>query len=136
MRIYPDLKNVTAVARTDQDKLKQLVYQLNSVFATKIELKALHLRGEIGNFLILNVQNYAPFKIFDDHEEFMSLNESDKIVNNLYIKKASGIDQIKNKLIKYIKPGLIKLFHFLFNLCTNFGIHPFKLENRDSDYAI
>ena len=43
------------------------------------------------------------------------------IIINLDIKKAPGINQINNKLIK---PGLIKLLHYVFNLCISFGIHP------------
>ena len=41
-----------------------------------------------------------------------------------YIKKAPGIDWINNKLIKDLKPGLIKFLHIFFNLYINFGIHP------------
>ena len=48
--------------QTHQDKLKQFVYQLKSVFATKIELKDQDLEQKIGNFFILDVQNYLPLK--------------------------------------------------------------------------
>ena len=40
--------------------------------------------------------NYSPLKIVDEHEEFISLNKINKIINNLEIKKVSGIDQINN----------------------------------------
>ena len=43
----PDLKNGAAIAKTDQDKLKQFAEQLKSVFATKIELKNKNLEREI-----------------------------------------------------------------------------------------
>ena len=36
------------------------------MFATKIELKDKGLEREIGNFLILNIQDYSPMKIVDD----------------------------------------------------------------------
>ena len=40
------------------------------------------------------------------------------------MKKSPGLDSINNKLIKYLKPALLKFLHFFFNLCINFGIHP------------
>ena len=58
---YPGFKNGTAIA-THQDKLKQFFYQLKSVFATKIQLKDQDLEQKIGNFFILDVQNYLPLK--------------------------------------------------------------------------
>ena len=73
---YPDLKNGSAIAKTDQDKLKQFAEQLTSVFATKIELKDKILEREIGNFLILNIQDYSPLKIIDDQEELISINDT------------------------------------------------------------
>ena len=51
-------------------------------------------------------------KIVADYKKFISPNEIDKIVNNLDIKKAPGIDQINNQLIKHVKPGHIKFLHF------------------------
>ena len=55
----------------------------------------------------------------------ISINELDRIINNLDIKKAPGLDCIiNNKLIKYLKPALINVLHFFFNLRINFGIHP------------
>ena len=59
-----------------KDKLNQFTKQLKSVFATKIRLKDIDLEQEIGNFLIRNIQNCSPLKIFIDHEEFISLQES------------------------------------------------------------
>ena len=56
-------------------------------------------------------------------EEFISINEIDKIINNLDIKKAPGIDQINNKSIKHLKPGFFKFLHFFFNLNINFSIY-------------
>ena len=91
------------------------------MFATKIEPKDINLERKIRNFLILNIQGYSPLKTNDDHEEFIGINEIDKIVINLDIKKAPGIDRINNKLIKHFKPSLIKFLHFFFNLCINFG---------------
>ena len=112
------------MAKTDGDKLKLFAEQLKSVFATKIDLKDKNLEREIRNFLILNVQDYSPLKSVDDHQEFISINELDRIIKNLDIKKAPGLDSINNKLIKYLKPALLKFLHFFFNLCINFGIHP------------
>ena len=103
--------------------MKQFAKQLKSVFATKIDLKDKNLIREIGNFLILNIQDYSPLKSIDGHEEFISITELDRIINNLDIKKAPGIDRINNKLIKNLKPALLDFLHFLFNLCINFGIH-------------
>ena len=80
------------IAKTDQDKLKQFAEQLKSVFATKIELKDKNIEREIRNFLILNIQDYSSLKIIDDQEELISSNDIDKIINNLDIKKALGID--------------------------------------------
>ena len=80
------------IAKTDQDKLKQFAEQLKSVFATKIELKDKNIESEIRNFLILNIQDYSSLKIIDDQEELISSNDIDKIINNLDIKKALGID--------------------------------------------
>ena len=62
--------------------MKQFSEQLNSVFVTKIELKDKDFEQEIGNFLILNIQNYSPLKVVDDHEKLISLNETDRIINN------------------------------------------------------
>ena len=56
------------------------------MFATKIELKDKNLEREIRNFLVLNIQDYSPLKSVDDHEEFISINEIDKIINNLDVK--------------------------------------------------
>ena len=121
---YPYPTNGTSMAKTDGDKLKLFAEQLKSVFATKIDLKDKNLEREIQNFLILNVQDYSPLKSVDDHEEFISINELDRIIKNLDIKKAPGLDSINNKLIKYLKPALLKFLHFFCNLCINFGIHP------------
>ena len=121
---YPDLTNGTSTAKTDGDKLKLFAAQLKSVFATKIDIKEKNLEREIRNFLILNVQDKSPLKSVDDHQEFISINELDRIIKNVDIKKAPGLDSINNKLIKYLKPALLKLLHFFFNLCINFGIHP------------
>ena len=122
---YPDLKSDSSIAKIDRDKLKQFAEQLKSVFAMKIDLKDKKLEREIGNFLVLNIQDYTPLKtIDDDHEEFISINEVDRIINNLDNKKAPGIDRINNKLIKYLKPALINFLHFFLNLCINFGVHP------------
>ena len=82
------------------------------MFATKIELKDQDLERE--NFLILNIQDYFPLNIVYNQNELISLNEIDKIISNLDIKKARVIDQVNNKLIKHIKPGLIKFFHIFF----------------------
>ena len=120
---YPVLTNGKSMAKTDGDKLKLFAEQLKSVFATKIELKDKNLEREIRNFLILNAQDYSPLKSADDHEEFNNINELDRIIKNLD-KKAPGLDSINNKLIKYLKPALLKFLHFFFNLCINFGIYP------------
>ena len=68
------------------------------MFATKIELKDNNLEREIGNFLMLNIQDYFLLQITDDLEELIGINEIDKIITNLYIKKVPGIDRIDNKL--------------------------------------
>ena len=121
---YPDLKNDGLIVKTDRNKLKQFAEQLKSMFTTKIDLKDKNLEREIGNFLILNIQDYSPLKSTDDHEEFVSINKLDGIINNLDIKKAPGLDCINNELIKHRKPALMNFLHFFFNLCINFGIHP------------
>ena len=121
---YSDLKNNTSTAKTDRDKLKLFAEQLKSVFATKINLKDKNLEREIGNFLILNIQDYSPLKSVDDHEEFISINELDRIIKNLDIKKVPRLDSINNKLIKHLRPALLIFLRFFFNLCINFGIHP------------
>ena len=92
------------------------------MFVTKIHLIDKNLEREIRKFLILNIQGYSPLKSIDDHEEFVSINELDRIINNLDISKAPGLDCIDNKLIKHLKPALINFLHFFFNLCINFGI--------------
>ena len=56
---------------------------MKSVFATKTELKDKNLRRKARSFLVLNIQ---------DHKEFISINEIDKIINNLDIKKARLIE--------------------------------------------
>ena len=121
---YLELTNDTSMAKTDGEKLKLFAEQLKSVFATKIDLKNKNLEREIRNFLILNVQDYSPLKSVHDHEEFISINELDRIIKNLDIKKVPGLDSISSKLIKYLKPALLKFLHFFFNLWINFGIHP------------
>ena len=116
---YPDLKSDSSIAKTDRDKLKQYAEQLKSVFAMKIDLKDKKLEREIEN-----IHDYTPLKTIDDHEEFISINELGKIINNLDIKKAPNIDRITNKLIKHLKPTLTNFLHFFINLCINFGVHP------------
>ena len=74
---------------------------MKSVFATKTELKDKDLEREIGNVVKLNVEDYSILKEVDDHEEFISINEIDKIINNLDVKKVPGTDQAIKKLIKY-----------------------------------
>ena len=120
---YLDLNNNITTAKTDRDKLKLFAEQLKSVFATKIELKDKNLEREISNFLILNIQDYSPLKSVDDHEEFISINELDRIIKNLDIKKFPGLDSFSNKLIKHLRTALLKFLRFFFNLCINFGIH-------------
>ena len=117
-------KNDTLIAKTDGHKLKVFAEQLKSVFATKIDLNDKNLEREIGNFLILNIQDHSPLKSIDDHEEFICTNELDRIIKSLHINKAPGLDCINNKLIKHLKPALLNFLHFFFNICINFGIHP------------
>ena len=74
---------------------------MKSVFATKTELKDKDLERVIGNFVILNIEDYSILKEVDDHEEFISINEIDKIINNLDVKKVPGTDQAIKKLIKH-----------------------------------
>ena len=71
---------------------------MKPMFATKIELKDNNLEREIGNFLMLNIQDYFLLQITDDLEELIGINEIDKIITNLNIKKVPGIDRIDNKL--------------------------------------
>ena len=99
--------------------MKLFAEQLKSVPATKIELKDKNLEREIGNFLILNIQDYSPLKSVDDHVEFISINELDRIIKNLDIKKAPDLDSINNELIKHLKPALSKFLLFFFNLFIN-----------------
>ena len=124
---YPNLKNNTSIAKTGQNKLKQFAEQLKSVFATKMKLKDKNLEWEIGNFLIHNIQSFSLLKTIDDHEEFISINEIDQTINNLDIKNSPGIDR-NNKLINYLKPGIIKFLHFFFNLRIDFRIHSANLK--------
>ena len=56
-------------------------------------------KSEILLSLILKV--FPPLKEVDDHEEFISVNEIDKIINNLGVKKVPGTDQAIKKLIKH-----------------------------------
>ena len=79
------------MAKTDGDKLKLFAEQLKSVFATTIDLKDKNLEREIRNFLILNVQDYSPLKSGDDHEEFVSINELDRIIKNLLLNLANHL---------------------------------------------
>ena len=74
---------------------------MKSVFATKAELKDKDLERVIGNFVILNIEDYSILKEVDDHEEFISINEIDKIINNLGVKNVPGTDQAIKKLIKH-----------------------------------
>ena len=74
---------------------------MKSVFATKTELKDKDLERVIGNFVILNIEDYSILKEVDDHEEFISINEIDKIINNLGVKNVPGTDQAIKKLIKH-----------------------------------
>ena len=39
----------------------------------KVDLKDKKLEREIGNFLILNIQDYTPLKTIDDHESSLVL---------------------------------------------------------------
>ena len=74
---------------------------MKSVFATKTELKDKDLEREIGNVVKLNFEDYSILKEVDDHEEFISINEIDKIINNLGVKNVPGTDQAIKKLIKH-----------------------------------
>ena len=121
---YADIKNGTLTTKTDGDKLKLFEEQLKSVVASKIDLKDKNLERETRYFFILNVQDCSPLKSVDDHEELISINEIGRIIKNLGIKKAPGLGYINSKLIKHLKPALLKVLHFFFNLCINFGIHP------------
>ena len=121
---YADIKNGTLITKTDGDKLKLFEEQLKSVVASKIDLKDKNLERETRYFFLLNVQDYSPLKSVDDHEELISINELDRIIKNLGIKKVPGLDYINSKFIKHLKPALLKVLHFFFNLCINFGIHP------------
>ena len=58
----------SAISKTDQGKNKQFAEPLKCVFATKVELKDKDLEREIGNFLILNIQNYSHWKLSKIHE--------------------------------------------------------------------
>ena len=95
----------------------------NLCLRLKIDLKDKNLEREIGNFFILNIKDYSPLNSIDDHEEFININELDRIIKSLDIKKASGLDWINNKLIKHLKPALLNFFYFFLNLCIDFGIH-------------
>ena len=121
---YRDLQNHTLTAKTDGDKLKLFTEQLKSVFATKTDLKDTNLEREIGNFFILNIQDYPSLISIDDHEEFISINELDGTIKSLDIKKVPGLDCMNNKLIKRLKPALLNFLHFFFNLCIIFCTHP------------
>ena len=70
--------------------------QENSQISISVPFKDKDLARETGNFLILNIQTYSPLKIVDDHEEVVSLNKFDKIINNLKIKKAPGTESTTN----------------------------------------
>ena len=115
---YLDLKSDASIAKIDQDKLKQFAKQLKSTFATKIELKDKNLERGIKNFLILNIQDYFPLKSIDDHKEFISINEIDRIINNLDIKKAPRIDRINNKQSN-MSNLLSKIFYISFLTCAS-----------------
>ena len=71
-----------------------------------------------------DVQDYSPLKSVDDHHKLISINELARIIKNLDIKKVPPLDSINIKLIKCLKPALLKFLHFFFNLCINSGIHP------------
>ena len=120
---YADIKNGTLITKIDGGKLKLFEEQLKSVVASKIDLKDKNLERETRCFFIFNVQDYSPLKSVDDHEELISIHELDRIIKNLGIKKAPDLDYINNKLIKYLRPALLKVLHFFFNLYINFGIH-------------
>ena len=115
---YLDLKSDASIAKIDQDKLKQFAKQLKSMFATKIELKDKNLERGIENFLILNIQDYFPLKSIDDHKEFISINEIDRIINNLDIKKAPRVDRINNKQSN-MSNLLSKIFYISFLTCAS-----------------
>ena len=132
---YADIKNGTLITKKDGGKLKLFEEQLKSVVASKIDLKDKNLERETRCFFIFNVQDYSPLKSVDDHEELISINEIGRIIKNLGIKKAPGLGCINSKLIKHLKPALLKVLHFFFNLCINFGIHPANWENSKSYYA-
>ena len=59
------------------------------------------MEREIRNFVVLNIEGFSPLKEVDDHEEFISVNEIDKIINHLGVKKVPGTDQAIKKLIKH-----------------------------------
>lgn len=47
---------------------------------------------DVTDFLILNIKNYTFLKTVDDHEDYISINKIDKIINNLDIRKIPDID--------------------------------------------
>ena len=54
------------------------------MFAAEIELKDKNLERKINN------QDNSPLKTIADHEEFISINEIDNMINNLDVKKAQA----------------------------------------------
>ena len=117
---YTDLKNGTSIAKTDHEKLKQFAEQLKSVFATKIELKDNDFEREILNFLIHNIQDYSSLKVIDKKEEFISINEIDKIINNLDIKKVEMIESTTDYLNNLILVALN--FYSSFSTCASTSV--------------
>ena len=58
----------------------------------------------------------------------VSMDEIDKIVNSLPSKNSSGYDQISNKILKKINPGIVKALHIIFNKSLQQGTFPSNMK--------
>ena len=57
-------------------------------------------------------------------DKIISVSEIQKCIKNLKNRKAQGLDQISNEMIKYSQHVTIPLLHKLFNLILRSGIYP------------
>ena len=98
--------------------------KIADIFANELHntFKGNHLTDKTHDYTIYRWYNkfqgesdYINFNENEDH--YISKSKISKIILNLKNKKAPGVDDISNKIIKYLEPSLTPLLYEIFNFC-------------------
>ena len=90
----------------NEDYKKEVEYELQSKYKQGIEPTKIPKRLDI------RISEY-----------YISEKEIESIIDNLNTKKAAGDDRISNKIIQYLKPSLLPILHYYFNISLHKGYH-------------